>query len=224
MTNKNVKQIKDGLNEVAKFFATSEIFRQLSDTKRLQIFWILCHQEESVINIAKLLDMTSPAVFHHLRILHDNELITSRRDGKEVYYKMADTIQCELLHKTVEQVMEIACPKNFIDYNSSLQEIICDIHEYLLTHLANRVSIKDLSKQFLMNPTTLKKVFKEVYGTSLATHMREHRMEKAKELLLNSNMNIAEIALTVGYESQSRFTSTFKKIYGILPTKFRKKL
>ena len=221
---KNMGNIKAELAKTTRFSATAEIFKQLSDPTRLQIFWLLCHQEECVINIAALLDMSSPAVSHHLRSLLDSGLISSRRDGKEVYYKAAETETCELLHESVEQVMEIACPEKAVDYNSSTEEIIHRIHEYLLEHLADRVTIEDLSKQFLMNPTSLKKAFKDVYGMSIAAHMKQHRKEHAARLLLETNDNIAQIAFAVGYESQSRFTNTFKETYGMLPSMYRKKL
>lgn len=221
---KNMGNIKAELAKTTRFSATAEIFKQLSDQTRLQIFWLLCHQEECVINIAALLDMSSPAVSHHLRSLHDSGLISSRRDGKEVYYKVSETEGCDLLHKTVEQVMEIACPEKAIDYSSSTEEIIRRIHEYLLAHLAERVTIEDLSKQFLMNQTTLKKVFKDVYGMSIAVHMKQHRMEHAAKLLLETNDSIAQIAFAVGYESQSRFTTAFKETYDMLPSMYRKKL
>ena len=216
----NIGNTKKELSQTERFSVTSEIFKQLSDTTRLQIFWLLCHHEECVINIAALLDISSPAVSHHLRSLHDSGLISSRRDGKEVYYKVSDTEECELLHKTMEQMMEIACPQNAVDYNGSSEEIIHKIHKYLLEHLADRITIEDLSKQFLMNPTTLKKIFKKVYGTSLAAHMKQHRMEKAAELLKDTDMSIAQIALAVGYESQSRFTVAFKETYDLLPTAY----
>lgn len=221
---KNIGSLKAEILKNARFCTTAEIFKQLSDPTRLQIFWLLCHQEECVINIAALLDMSSPAVSHHLRSLHDCGLISGRRDGKEVYYKAAETETCELLHESVEQVMEIACPEKAVDYSRSTEEIIHRIHEYLVAHLADRVTIEDLSKQFLMNPTTLKKTFKDVYGMSIAAHMKQHRMEHAAALLLESNNSIAQVAFAVGYESQSRFASAFKETYGTLPSIYRKKL
>ncbi len=88
----------------------SGVFQQLGDGNRVRIFWLLCHCEECVINIAALMGMSSPAVSHHLRQLRSGGLITSRRAGKEVYYKAADTRQTRLLHQFLEQIMEIACP------------------------------------------------------------------------------------------------------------------
>ena len=65
------------------------------------------------MNIAALLDMSSPAVSHHLRTLRDSGLIVSRREGKEVYYRAAESAQSQLLHDMIERVMEIACPEWF---------------------------------------------------------------------------------------------------------------
>ena len=103
-----------------------------------------------------------------------------------------------------------------------MEEIINSIHKYLTEHLSERITIEELAKKYLMNPTTLKRVFKEVYGMSIAAHMKQHRMEEAAKLLKKSDMSIAQIAKNVGYESQSRFTTAFKDYYGMLPTEYRK--
>lgn len=103
--------IQEQLKKVDDFQVVADVFKQLCDTTRIRIFWLLCHYEECVINISALLDMSSPAVSHHLRPLKNSGLIVSRRIGKEVYYHAADTEQGRLLHQMIEQVMEITCPK-----------------------------------------------------------------------------------------------------------------
>ena len=99
------------LERVDNFQTIADVFRQLGDTTRVRIFWLLCHCDECVVNIAVMLDMSSPAVSHHLRTLRDSGLIVSRREGKEVYYHAADNAQSRLLHEMIEQVMDIACPE-----------------------------------------------------------------------------------------------------------------
>lgn len=93
------------------FNTVSDVFKQLCDGSRIRIFWLLCHYEECVINLAALVGMSSPAVSHHLRQLKSSGLIVSRREGKEVYYRAADTQQVKLLHHMIEDMVEIACPK-----------------------------------------------------------------------------------------------------------------
>lgn len=104
-------EIAEQLRCVETFQTVSDVFRQLGDATRIRIFWLLCHCEECVVNISALLDMTSPAVCHHLRILKNSGWIVSRREGKEVYYRAADTEESRSLHQIIEQVMEIVCPQ-----------------------------------------------------------------------------------------------------------------
>lgn len=89
---------------------TAEIFKQVSDGSRLRILWFLCHCEECVSNIAAAMEMSDPAVSHHLRLLKKSGLIVSRKDGKETYYRLADTDKASLLHRVCEEMFEISCP------------------------------------------------------------------------------------------------------------------
>ena len=212
--------VRQMLEKEDTFQELSDIFRQLGDANRIRIFWLLCHCEECVVNIAAMMDMSSPAVSHHLRTLRDSGLLVTRRDGKEVYYHAADTAQARLLHEMIEQVMDVACPQ--WREEAEQVKIIREIHDHLTEHMEQRVTIEELARQYLINPTTLKTVFKEVYGSSLAAHMKEHRMEKAAALLRETDMSVAEIAGQVGYESQSKFTAAFKEQFGLLPTAYRR--
>lgn len=102
-------------------------------------------------------------------------------------------------------------------------EIIRQIHKQLIEHMDQRFTIEALAKQHLMNPTTLKTMFKSVYGTSIAAHMKQHRMAEAARLLRETNLSVAEIAGRVGYDSQSKFAAAFKGVYQTLPKEYRKK-
>ena len=88
----------------------AEAMKLLGDPSRLRIFWILCHCEECVLNIADMTGMSSPAVSHHLRLLKSGGLIESRRSGKEMYYRAAETELAQALHRASEQVAKISCP------------------------------------------------------------------------------------------------------------------
>ena len=88
----------------------ADIFKLLDDNNRARIFWLLCHCEECVSNIAAAMEMSDPAVSHHLKLLRGSGLIVSRREGKEVYYKLADTAQAQLLHHVCEEMFQISCP------------------------------------------------------------------------------------------------------------------
>ncbi len=219
---KSYKRLHERLSNTESFEFAGEMFKILGDTTRIKIFWLLCHREECVINIAAMLGITSPAVSHHLKPLKELGLIQSHRDGKEVYYTAADTEESRLLHKVTEKVMAMNCPKATAEGGESRREIVHKVHEYMLKHLSERITIEELSRRFLLNTTTLKQEFKNEYGVSVAAHIKKHRLEKAAELLGNTDKGIGEIAGEVGYESQSRFTAAFKEQYGVIPSEYRK--
>ena len=88
----------------------TELHKAMGDPTRLRILWLLCHCEECVCNLAAAVDMSAPAVSHHLRILKKSGIISSRRDGKEVYYSLSDTPQAKLLHHAIDALFEVSCP------------------------------------------------------------------------------------------------------------------
>lgn len=102
-------------------------------------------------------------------------------------------------------------------------ETVREIHNRLLQHIGQRVTIEELSRQYMMNPTTLKAAFKAVYGTSLAAHIKAHRMEQAARLLRDTDKSVAEIAQAVGYDSPSKFSAAFKASFQVLPREYRKR-
>ncbi len=202
-----------------QFGTAAEFFRMLGDETRIKIFWILCHSEECGVGLSERLGISSPAAAHHLRVLRECGLIDSRRDGKEVWYRLADSETAVRMHSAVESIMEVACPAD--EVGASSIDTVRKVHDYLVGHLSERVTIEELSRMFHINATTLKDAFKAEYGTSLAAHIKEHRMEKAASLLRESRMSISEIAKSVGFESRSRFTTAFKEKYGVLPSEYR---
>ncbi|MBE6890999.1 MAG: winged helix-turn-helix transcriptional regulator [Ruminococcaceae bacterium] len=103
-------EVFEKLPQDKDFETVSDIFGQLGDKNRLKIFWILCHCEDCVINLSAMMEMSSPAISHHLKILKTSGLIVSRREGKEVYYKAAETEQTKMLHDAIETLMAIVCP------------------------------------------------------------------------------------------------------------------
>lgn len=237
----HLHELEEYLRRTEYFQTVALVFRQLSDANRVRLFWLLCHCEECVVNLAAMMGMSPPALSHHLRQLRESGLIVSRRDGKEVYYKAAESEQAQLLHRMIERTMEISCPEEesraatgaphlppldaeVYEGGGTSEQIktIRAVHDYLTQHLDSRTTIDELSRRFLMNPSTMKALFKSVYGSSLASHIREHRMQHAAKLLLEGDENVAQVARAVGYESQSKFSTEFHKAFGVLPTEYRK--
>ena len=105
-----IEKVLDKLPSQEECIQAAEMFKQISDGTRLRILWLLCHCEECVSNIAAVMDMSDPAVSHHLKLLRKSGLIVSRRDGKEIYYRLADTALAQLVHQACEDMFWISCP------------------------------------------------------------------------------------------------------------------
>ena len=84
-------------------------FDLISDPTRVKILWLLCHTEDCVANIAAAVDMSSPAVSHHLRVLKQAGLLSYRKSGKEVYYTLADTKDAAQIHHIVDIIFHLNC-------------------------------------------------------------------------------------------------------------------
>ena len=219
-------QLQDWMPSPRVFENIGNVFQMLSDGKRVQLFWILCHCEECVINLSALMDMSSSAVSHHLKLLKTGGFVVSRREGKEVYYTAAETARTKALHEMIEEIAELACPSDDTpvrpnQYDTNIRTVQ-QVHDFLVNHMGDRYTIEELSEQFHMNQTTLKNTFKTVYGQPPASYMKERRIGRAKELLAHSKLSIEEIAQRVGYQNQSKFTQAFKDLTGQLPREYRK--
>lgn len=231
MGNKLNSELK--LMDLNSYKIVSEQFSMLGDANRLRIFTFLCHREECVSELAKIMSMSISATSSSLKLLKSASLISSRRDGKEVYYSVNDSSKCQLLHYAIENMMNLMCPGQFdLDSQFFHQHInplnkeqrchIEKIHDEIVENLDKRIRINDLAIKYSISPSALKYQFKKVYGKSIAAHIKGHRMEKAEELLRKSNLSILQIAVSVGYSSPSKFSSSFKNAYGLLPNEYRK--
>ena len=91
---------EDALNRLA------ELFKVFGDGTRVRILYVLFEEEVCVCDIARLLGMTQSAVSHQLRILKQARLIKGRREGKTVFYSLADDHVRTLLHQGTEHISE----------------------------------------------------------------------------------------------------------------------
>ncbi|MEM6437389.1 MAG: helix-turn-helix transcriptional regulator, partial [Cyanobacteria bacterium P01_D01_bin.115] len=67
----------------------------------------------------------------------------------------------------------------------------------------------------------LKRGFKEVFGSTVFDYLRDRRMEKARQLLLDGQLKVATVARVVGYHSPTSFNAAFKQSYGVSPKAYQ---
>ena len=89
--------------------------------------------------------------------------------------------------------------------------------DILLEHMEAPPSLPELAGYAGTNETKLKRGFRKVYGTSVFGYLRNQRLDKARMLLETGDMNVTEVAYSVGYSSPAHFTLAFTKHCGITP-------
>lgn len=87
--------------------------------------------------------------------------------------------------------------------------------------LSRPPTIDQLALEAAMSTAKLKKLFKEVYGTSIYSYYQKQRMSTARELLLSGDYSVKQVGIRVGYSNLSNFAAAFKKEYNVLPSEIR---
>lgn len=85
-----VKIVNDTMPDETELYDLAELFKVFGDSTRIRILFVLFEAEVCVCDLAKVLNMTQSAISHQLRILKQNKLVNSRREGKSVFYSLAD--------------------------------------------------------------------------------------------------------------------------------------
>ena len=84
----------------------AELFKVFGDTTRIRILWALAEGEMCVCDLAKTLNMTQSAISHQLRILKQMKLVKNRREGKTVFYSLADGHIKTIINQGMEHIQE----------------------------------------------------------------------------------------------------------------------
>ncbi len=102
--------------------------------------------------------------------------------------------------------------------------VITRAKEYIQAHEADELSLGEVAKAVNTSSFYFCKLFKKVTGLNFTHYVSRVRVEKAKNLLLNPNLRVSEIAFEVGFQSLTHFNRVFKKIIGQSPTEYRAQL
>lgn len=85
-----LKIVNEKMPEETELYDLAELFKVFGDSTRMRILFVLFEAEVCVCDLAEALNMTQSAISHQLRILKQNKLVKSRREGKSVFYSLAD--------------------------------------------------------------------------------------------------------------------------------------
>lgn len=101
-----LKMIKKDMPEDELLQDLGDLFKVFGDTTRIKIMYALYEGEMCVCAISELLNMTQSAISHQLKTLKDANLVSARRDGKEIYYSLSDEHVKSIIAEGYEHITE----------------------------------------------------------------------------------------------------------------------
>ncbi len=100
------KIVEEKMPPEEDIYDLAELFKTFGDSTRMRILFVLLESEACVCGLASVLNMTDSAISHQLRILKNNRLVKSRREGKSVYYSLADDHVRTIVSQGMDHVEE----------------------------------------------------------------------------------------------------------------------
>lgn len=160
-------------------------------------------------------------------LLHVAKQINQEVDQEEVLRYTCETALPDICNETTDE----AIAKVFLDYAEYLSElkgndsedILSKVESDIRKNYKDNLTLKDFSEKYYINASYLGQLFKAKYEKSFKSFLHTVRIEKAEELLINTDMKIYNIAEEVGYKDTDYFINHFIAEKGCTPTKFRKK-
>ena len=101
-----LKIVNDTMPEETELYDLAELFKVFGDSTRIKILYVLFQSEMCVCDIAQLLNMSQSAISHQLRVLKQAQLVKYRREGKTVFYSLADAHVNTILNQGLEHIEE----------------------------------------------------------------------------------------------------------------------
>lgn len=128
----------------------------------------------------------------------------------------------EMLSVYLSEVLELnILSKGSKDIHLTDRNSIMEAKRIIDSQLAYAPGCETLAKQVNISTSKLTKGFSSMFGTSVHAYVIEQRLEKAAGMLLESDLNISQIAALVGYSKASNFAAAFKKKYGVIPKRYK---
>ena len=101
-----IERVRDGMPEGKDFYDLANLYKMFADTTRVRILWALTREEMCVCDLAVLLGMTKSAISHQLKSLRLTNLVKFNKQGKIVYYSLADDHIKDIFEKGFEHIAE----------------------------------------------------------------------------------------------------------------------
>lgn len=146
--------------------------------------------------------------------------MTRELERKELGYQFS--VKADLLKLLITVGRELERKNNPYNLTVNPRKDLYEAIEYIKENYQEPIKLEDMARLSGMAPTYFSNLFKNTLNKPFIKYLNEVRIRNAMDLLKNTNFNITEISMLVGYNHLSHFNRVFKQITGVTPTDFRK--
>jgi len=168
--------------------------------------------------------------FLKLKVNHKNDIITllnrivAEKSGEQFGSDFLIHLLILELFVMISRVLKLEWERSIAEDSPQQKELVELAIQFIRDHYERDINLNDICGYVFLSPSYFTRIFKKETGYSPISYLINTRIERAKELLAETEEKVNEIALSVGFSSQQRFNEAFKKITGMTPLEYRKKI
>lgn len=156
-----------------------------------------------------------------LNVLDNKSYAAAERMRVISLMDMEKAVDSEDIYNRMQQILTLVCDTSSTSLTGNYQSMIDIVIRYVHAHYGDNVSLQLLAGVVHVTPNYLSRIFKETVGENFKEWLTRYRIEKSKELLLDSSLKMYEIAVMVGFSDYKHFSATFKKLTGCSAKEYR---
>ncbi len=163
-----------------------------------------------------------------LKVSQKNEIITllnrilKERESSDIGSELLNYLMAMELFVLISRALKMEWENSIKTKSPKLKELIRAAVNYIHNNFERDISLNDIARFVFLSPSYFTRAFKEEMSLSPINYLLKIRVQRAKELLSETDMKISDIALNVGFSNQQRFNEIFKKNARITPLQYRK--
>jgi len=145
----------------------------------------------------------------NVNIIHINDINENMLEDKFVKHNYAGSILIDVKENKIKNVNKIKL------------KLFEDVKNFIKENIKTELELEKVASNFGLSVYYFSRTFKEVTGTNFSDYINKCRINIAKELLSNGEMNVKEVCYRVGYNDPNYFSKVFKKYEGVSPVNYR---
>ena len=185
----------------------------LAKSVYVMYLWLSCQSTPYPLSFISRIKVSRLVAVSLYKTLIDE--IINLQENNVIHYLKANSLLFLILAQLFEDI-------NLSENQMQTKSLANDLKFYFDVNYAEKLILKDIAKKFGIHPNYLTRIFHEKFHLSPKQYIMQLKLKKARSLLITTELSIAIIASSLGFDDQLAFSRTFKKEFSISPSMYRK--